>query len=451
MKIEEDKILGDSLPIKTAVVGFGYIGSVIAASIAVSGAEVVCVEKNKEIINKIKSGESHIVEEGFNELLKKAIGSGRFQISDDWSSVGTCEVVIVCVGTPLGENGAPDLSALNAAFKTLEEYLVPRQLIIIKSTVGPGTTREFFNKLKPKFPGLMMAFCPERLAEGVALKDFETLPIIVGGVDEASANACFAFWEKVHKTDLIKVNSSEEAELAKLADNLWIDVNIALANELACLSDRLDCGIDVLSVIAAANTLKKGTGNVNILLPSAGVGGSCLTKDPVFLETLARQNSIDFKSSKFSRSVNDGMPAYSASLIATHFQAQASKLDKIKILVLGAAFKSNTGDLRMTPVTYFIEALKCEGFRDINLNDYLAQKSEIEGINCQILEDYEGVLKDVDCLCFMAGHDNYKKSLTEYFSKLKQGALVFDGRMYFPHNQIRVARELGHNFIGIGR
>ncbi len=158
-----------------------------------------------------------------------------------------------------------------------------------------------------------LAFCPERLAEGRAIQEFRNIPVVVGGVDAESTRAAAEFWERSLGVPVIRVADARTAEMVKLADNLWIDLNIALANELAKLSDRLD--IDVLEMIDAANTLPKGRHHVNILTPSVGVGGYCLTKDPWFVHGMGAQLGIELKTPATSRNVNDSMPGYSAGLI----------------------------------------------------------------------------------------------------------------------------------------
>ena len=183
---------------------------------------------------------------------------------------------------------------------------------MIKSTVPPGTTRAMYEEIIAPAAQVHMAFSPERLAEGAAIRELGQIPILVGGIDAAAGEAAAAFWREVLPVEVMTVASPEAAEMVKLADNLWIDLNIALANELAKLVDAMPWPIDVMEVIRGANTLKKGQHHVNILYPANGVGGYCLTKDPWFVDALGRRAGIELKIPRAARAVNDSMPATSS-------------------------------------------------------------------------------------------------------------------------------------------
>ena len=181
---------------------------------------------------------------------------------------------------------------------------------MIKSTVPPGTTRAMYEEMIAPAAKVHMAFSPERLAEGAAIRELASIPILVGGIDAAAGEAAAAFWREALPVEVMTVASPEAAEMVKLADNLWIDLNIALANELAKLVDAMPSKIDVMEVIRGANTLKKGQHHVNILHPANGVGGYCLTKDPWFVDAFGRRAGIELKIPRASRAVNDSMPGH---------------------------------------------------------------------------------------------------------------------------------------------
>ena len=190
-------------------------------------------------------------------------------------------------------------------------YVADGQLVMIKSTVPPGTTRLMHDEIFAPKAHVHMAFSPERLAEGQAIRDLASIPILVGGLDAEAGEACAAFWRKAIPTiEVMTLSSPEAAEMVKLADNLWIDLNIALANELAKLADALPFPIDVMEVIGGANSLKKGQHYVNILYPANGVGGYCLTKDPWFVDAIGRRAGVELKIPRASREVNDSMPGH---------------------------------------------------------------------------------------------------------------------------------------------
>ena len=197
--------------------------------------------------------------------------------------------MLVTVGTPLSDEFDADLSAIRDVFKMLSDYITDGQIIMVKSTVPPGVTRQMANEFLAGKENVFIGFSPERLAEGNAIQEFRTLPIVVGGINDKSTERCADFWSTTLGVEVIKVSSSESAELVKLANNQWIDLNVALANELAILCDSLPYNLDILEIIQGANSLKKGQHFVNILTPSIGVGGYCLTKDPWFVSSLGEK------------------------------------------------------------------------------------------------------------------------------------------------------------------
>ncbi len=270
-------------------------------------------------------------------------------------------MILIAVGTPVDASRQIMTGHLETACAQLAPVLRPGQLVILKSTVAPGTTQGLVAGLLER-GGLAqgrdfgLAFCPERLAEGSALAQFGSIPMVVGGCDEESTAAAAAFWSSALNVEVIEFASPGIAELVKLADNWWIDANIALANELAKLCGALD--VDVLDVIAGANSLPKGSSHVNVLLPSVGVGGSCLTKDPWILWTAARQHGIDLRMARTAREVNDTMPGYTHDLICSGLRRLGKDPARARVAVLGLAFKNNTNDLRNTPVKPVVAALR---------------------------------------------------------------------------------------------
>ena len=261
------------------------------------------------------------------------------------------DVIIVTVGTPL-KNNKPNFNQIDNVCKSLLKHCKKNQLIILKSTVMPGTTRKYFSKLFKK--KLFISYSPERIAEGNALKEFKKIPIINSGINKISQKRSEYFWKNKMKFETISVSSLETAEMSKLADNAWIDLNIALANELAKFIDINNLNTDVLEVIKTANTLKKGDSYVNILMPSIGVGGYCLTKDPLFLHYTAKQKGLMLNTFKAGRKVNDSMPSYATSKILNFYK----NTKNLNILIIGLSFKSNTGDIRFSPIFDLIKNLQ---------------------------------------------------------------------------------------------
>ena len=290
--------------LSVGVIGLGYIGSVIATEIALRNNLVLAYESSELKRKRISEELIDINEPGLADALISQIRRGQVILCEDISELDDAEVILICVGTPLNE-GAADLTALDKLAVQLQKILSGSKLVIIKSTVPPGTTEEFSFKLNASESKHKVVFSPERLAEGQAFEDLRSIPIIVGGINQESTNEAQNFWRDIG-FEVITVSDAKTAELIKLADNCWIDLNIAFAHELAQICDSI--GVDVLEVIKSANTLKKGSSYVNILTPSVGVGGYCLTKDPIFLHKYAESKGIQLKLSAAGRIVNDNSP-----------------------------------------------------------------------------------------------------------------------------------------------
>lgn len=432
---------------RIGIVGFGYIGSVIGAVLASRGARVVGVEPSDRIRQLVAAGSAPAPEPGLDELIASAVHAGRLEVTDDPASLSAVDVVLITVGTPLADDDSADTSQLTAAVEAIAPHLHDGQLILLKSTVPPGMTEALAPILR-RHANTLIAFSPERLAEGKAIAEFQTFPVIVGGIDSASTRAGVEFWHDVLDVEVIPVSSATGAELVKLADNLWIDLNIALGNELAQLCDRLG-GVDVLDVISAANSLPKGQHHVNILTPSIGVGGYCLTKDPLFVRSMGKSLGLDLQTPRVSREVNDGMAAYSAASIdAAVGGAERSP----RLAILGVAFKTDTGDVRYTPTIPVMELLVQRGYSLIAFDPFV-DPTELEGeLNLEWANSAEDALEGADAAAFFTGHRQFTELTPAWLADhLPPGGMVFDGRRYFSRSEIDEIERRGLRYKGVGR
>lgn len=441
----------DKKDIRIAVVGFGYIGTCIGAVIAHRGYSVLGIDVRPQVIQLLKDGKTGINEPGLSDVVKSAVSGGHLKASTDFSGIAECDVVVVTVGTPLSPEYTPDTRDIVQATEAVAAHLKPNALVILKSTVPPFTTRDVVKPiLDQKGIPYGLAFCPERLAEGRAIKEFETIPVVVGGIDLPSSRMSSLFWKKVMGLETIEVDNAETAEMVKLADNLWIDLNIALANEVALISEKLR--VDALQVIRAANSLPKGQHHVNILHPSLGVGGYCLTKDPWFVHALGQRHGIELKTPVTSREVNDAMPGQSFRMIEDALKAQGKNLRTSKVSVLGISFKNNTGDCRFTPTQPIISKLKESGCQ-LDVCDPWVNEEDAHAVYGKSLNpDLRATLKNADCVAFFTGHDEFRalsiETLAEY---IKPGAVLFDGRNFFDSSKIQEALHRGFHYVGVGR
>src|SRR5690606_16246269 len=342
-----------------------------------------------------------------------------------------------------------------AACAELSKRLRKGQLVILKSTVPPGVPRKLVAPLL-EGDGLTvgedfgLAFCPERLSEGRALHELRTFPMVVGGWCADSGAAAAAFWRRTLGVEIVPCSSLESAEMVKLAGNWRIDHNIALANDLAKLCATLN--VDVLEVIAAANTMPKGSGNVNILLPSVGVGGSCLTKDPWMVWRAAHDRGLELDTIPVARKVNDSMPGYTADLIIEELARLGRRPEQAKIAVLGVAFKNNTGDLRATPTLPVVSALLRSG-AEVAVYDPLADPGEVERVfGLTPVRTAREALAGADCVAVLALHDQIAAiDLVAFRESVAPSCVIVDGRAYYPRETIDRFRRHGFAYRGIGR
>lgn len=436
-----------------AVVGFGYVGSCVAATLADRGLDVTGIDSNDSLVKGVNAGRCPFREPGLADLIARGRRSGRLRVTTDYADLQAADVVIVTVGTPVLEGGSLADGQLRGACDSLSRHMRAGQLLIFKSTMPPGTTRSVVRPLLER-SGLRcgtdfgLAFSPERLAEGGALRELRTFPIVAGGINADSAAAAAEFWRRNLGVRVMTLGSLEAAEIVKLADNWWIDVNIALANELARYSALY--GVDVLDVIDAANSIPKGSGNVNILLPSVGVGGSCLTKDPWMVWRSAQQRGLNILTVPTSREINSGMPEYTAQLALGTLADLGKNPASATIAVLGLAFKNNTGDLRSTPTQGTIEAFTKAG-ATVRIFDPLVDPDDAENLfGITPSPSLEAAVQDADCLAILALHREFER-IDFATLPVAPGCLVLDGRAYYPREKIEALRQLEYAYCGIGR
>jgi UDP-N-acetyl-D-mannosaminuronic acid dehydrogenase len=437
---------------KITVIGFGYIGSVISAVLSNKGHTVTAIDNNKNSIDELNQGICRIPEPLLQEMISNSVSSKVLSGSNSYESVDDSDVILVTVGTSLSEKYDADLSPLNNVFENLSKQSIKKKILMIKSTIPPGVTRKLAKDYFGLNSNIYIGFSPERLAEGNAIQEFQELPIIVGGINDESTEKCSNFWSEVLGVEVIKVSSCETAELVKLANNQWIDLNIALANELATLCDSLPYNIDILEVIKGANSLKKGQHFVNLLTPSIGVGGYCLTKDPWFVSALGDKNQRPLKIPRIGRIVNDSMPLYCANQIIKTLRDNDQKIKEVNIAILGYSFKNNSGDTRFSPIKNFVDTLINQGCESIKVFDSTIGADEIIHKSLVRSQTWQECTKNADVIVFGAAHDDIREIQIDNLSLLiNKGALVFDGRRYFSKKEINDLKRLGIKYLGVGR
>jgi len=337
---------------KISVIGQGYVGLPLSIYAAESGYLVTGIDLNEHKIQEIKSGNSTI-EDISSERLLKQINSDHYCISKDYSKIKDSTIVLICVPTPLDVNRKPDLSYVINAISEVSKYLSPGSLVILESTVEPGTTR---NLLLPKLlhgtgfspQQVDVAFSPERIDPTNKLWNLTSTPKVVSGVTEIAKQRAVDFYKKFVDV-IVECESPEIAETAKLIENSFRLINISFVNEITKFCNKL--GIDVNKVISAASTKPYG---FMPFYPGLGVGGHCIPVDPVYLSHKARDLGSSISLIDAAITINDSMPEF----FISEAEKKLNTLENSKILVIGVAYKPNVSDSRETPVLALISGLR---------------------------------------------------------------------------------------------
>ena len=339
---------------KIGIVGLGYVGLPLAVAFAEAGHEVVGLDADGRKVEALNDGRSYI--EDIPDATLAAL-SGRLRATVDKADLESCEAVIVCVPTPLTGSREPDLTYLNESAAALAAVLQPGQLVVLESTTYPGTTRE---RLLPilEQSGLKagrdfhLAFSPERIDPGRTDYTVRTTPKLVGGITPACTERARELYSLVCD-EVVVLSGPEPAELAKLLENIFRSVNIALVNELAQLCDRL--GIDVWEVVEAAATKPFGFMRFD---PGPGMGGHCLPVDPFYLAFKAREHDFYPEFIELAGKVNRAQPGYCVDRIARALNEAERSVKGAKILMLGVSYKPGVGDIRESPALEIVALLR---------------------------------------------------------------------------------------------
>jgi UDP-N-acetyl-D-glucosamine dehydrogenase len=363
------------------IVGLGYVGLPLAVAFAEAGHEVVGLDLDAAKVEALRAGRSYVEDVPDGVLAPLA---ERLRPTSDYGDLGDCEALIVCVPTPLSGSPEPDPPPPLPPPPPPAQVLRPGQLVVLESTTYPGTTRERLLPILER-SGLaagsdfFLAFSPERIDPGRTDFTIRTTPKLVGGIDEASAERARDLYAEICD-EVIVLSTPEAAELAKLLENIFRSVNIALVNELAQLCDRL--GIDVWEVVEAAATKPFGFMRFD---PGPGMGGHCLPVDPFYLAFKARQHDFYPEFIELAGKVNQAQPAFCVERIERALNAAGKPVKGSRILVLGASYKGGIGDTRESPALKIIGRLQDLG-GDVSYHDPFVASLPEQGLASVDLE-----------------------------------------------------------------
>jgi len=394
---------------KVCVLGLGYIGLPTASILAVHGFEVLGVDVNPTVVMKLQEGEPHIKEPGLRTLVEAAVKSGRLVPT---TTVAEADVFIIAVPTPVTPDKRADLSYVEAAATSIVPVLRKGNLVVLESTCPPGTTAGLLAGILSRAglevgSDVFVAYCPERVLPGQILREIVENDRIIGGLTPESAQAARDLYASFVSGEIFLTDATT-AEMVKLIENIYRDVNIALANEVARICEVL--GIDAWEVIELANRHPR----VNLHKPGPGVGGHCLPVDPWFI--VERVPALA-KLIRLSREINDGQPEHVAALV----EEMVRGIPSPKVAILGAAYKADVDDARESPTLDLVRILQSRGYT-VSIHDPYVERFDYE------LVPLEQALQGADCIVLMVDHSEYRKLKPEELGRLMRTRQVVDTR-----------------------
>lgn len=429
------------------VVGCGRIGLPTACLFADAGFRVVCFDINSNVITQISAGKSPFLEPGLEDLLRRGLLRGLLSATNDLNmAFSESDIIVIAVDTPINEKKKPDYSNLERACKSIGLNIKPGNLIILESTVGPGITEGLVKDTLEKSSGLKagkdfgLAFSPVRASVGRVLQDMVSYPRVLAAIDKQSLVAAKAVLKTIIKAEIIELSSIRAAEITKLAENVYRDVNLALSNELALLCEKM--GVDYAEVQAAANTQPY----CHLLKP--GLVGGHIPKDPYLLISEAENIGIKLRIPLLARKVNDESIKRALNLIKSAFNAMNKTIRKSRIAVLGVSYKPNIKEIKGSLVISLINLLQSKG-AEVKVFDPFYSPAELRDANLPAGGSLSKTIEGVDCIVIAVGHERFKRLNLGRISVLmkKPPAIVDLAYVVDP----RRAEEEGFIYRGLGR
>lgn len=437
-----------------AVIGMGYVGIPCAALLAdVPGFDVTGIQRRSKRsewkIDVLNAGKSPISgeEPGLSELIEKVVKKGTFRVSDDFTLLSKMDVILIDVQTPTdGSDHKPNYYSLKEVSHQIGNYIGKNVLVIIESTVAPGTTMNVVLPILERKSGLKgssdfhLAYSYERVMPGRLLEYIQNLPRIVGGINKESERRAVELYqkivkEKIYSTDILT------AETSKTMENAYRDVNIAFANEMALICESL--GVDVFEVRGLINSRSER----HMHLPGSGVGGHCLPKDTWLLryglQRYGRDNHMETEFINLARRINNSMPIHMAKLIRSAFEEKGINLKDSKVTILGVAYLEDSDDTRNTPAYELIRELEAYGVEIAAHDPYVSLFPE-----APLTRNLEEAIAETDCIAIITKHKEYFHLNLKEIKELIRTPIIIDGR-----NVLDKQKVLAEGFIykGIGK
>jgi len=390
---------------RIGVVGLGYVGLPLAVEFAKAGFPVTGIDADVTKVGAIQRGECYIDDVNADEM-RGLVKSGRLTSTSDWDAGGLADVLVICVPTPFNRNKEPDLSAVTSATGEIARRLRRDQLVVLESTTYPGTTEEVLLPILSRGElrvgaDFCLAYSPERVDPGNRVYQISNTPKLVGGVTARCARLAATLYRAV-VVKVVPMSTPRAAEMAKLLENIFRNVNIALVNELTMLCDRME--IDIWEVVEAAATKPFGFMSFQ---PGPGVGGHCIPVDPVYLSWKAKEFDFYTNFIDLAAEVNANMPYFVVQKLSRALGSRGLPIREAKILVLGVAFKRDVGDVRNSSALRLMEILAGQG-ADVQYHDPFVDELTLKDGPRRSVTLTPEALQEADCVIVHTDHSRFR-------------------------------------------
>jgi len=457
---------------KIAVIGLGYVGLPLAALCAKKGYEVIGLDLSDRVVGMLNQGKCHIKDEAVEQLLAAAVASGNFNATSDTALIADCNVYLICVPTPVDANNEPDLEPLEGACRVTAPHISTEDLVVVESTVFPGTCEQVVAPLLEELSKLdagkdfHLAHCPERVNPGDPFWGSENIPRVVGATSASGVDLAAEFYASILGGDILdvrevklslrpkfretaeglhiaqvplgsvtKMHSIRDAEAVKAMENTVRDVNIAFVNELAKISDVLE--LDVVDIIDGMATKPFGKGP---FYPGVGVGGHCIAVDPEWLKAASKKAGYMPEMIQLARMTNNGMPEYTVSILQDLLNEKGYPIKGTKVAVLGVAYKRNVDDPRESPFYKLRDILLKKGAVLNVFDSWVTSENTVASLD----ECIDGA----KAIIIVTEHSDVIEKLSNIELSDSEIEIVVDGRNCLDGDTIRKQNVL---YRGIGR
>ena len=415
----------DDRTARVHVIGLGYVGLSLAVELAKAGFTVRGIDVDLERVTQLNRGQSYLVDVA-TDTLAPLVAQGRLTATTAFDEAGQADALIICVPTPLRKSKEPDISFIVASLESLVPHLHQGQLLVLESTTFPGTTEEV---VQPRLESVglvvgddvFLAFSPERVDPGNRTFTTANIPKVVGGVTRRCTELAAALYRHV-TTSVFEASSPRVAETAKLLENTFRSVNIALANELAFACRKI--GVDPWEVIEAAATKPFG---FMPFYPGPGIGGHCIPVDPLYLSWKVRLTGYEAQFIALADQINRAMPEHVVHLVADALNDRGRAVHGASILVLGVTYKADVNDIRESPAIEIVEQLTRRGAH-ISYADPFTPQLTVDGLKLSAVEPSADALAAADCVLILTSHSSF-----DYAEIAGRASLVVDTRNAMKH------------------